>query len=154
MLKCWKAERPQRRTGWQRKTKPALWTTIRPQTPVQSPNLDRTRTAPLRSRRINRVSNRQQVLNAQYERTKQDWWPTVAGSLCPVMMAIFGKRRRVERKPHHIYGRLGALLCDTRYWLAVSAEGHRFIHDNEDMAREHGWLCPKGHFNTMPGEKP
>lgn len=35
------------------------------------------------------------------------------------------------------------LYRNKRYWLAVSAEGHRWIHDHPDEARAHGWLCAK-----------
>lgn len=53
---------------------------------------------------------------------------------------------------HHVYGRAGRLLQDERWWMAVSKQGHRWIHENEDFARALGWLCPKGHWNTHPDE--
>jgi hypothetical protein len=41
---------------------------------------------------------------------------------------------------HHISGRIGALLTDERYFLAVSTEGHRWIHENVKEARSKGWI--------------
>ena len=52
---------------------------------------------------------------------------------------------------HHVMKRIGyadewarinniPLLLDTRYWLAVSREGHRWIHDNSIEAKELGYL--------------
>lgn len=48
---------------------------------------------------------------------------------------------------HHVRGRAGELLLDTRHWLAVSAPGHRWIHSNPDAARSKGYLCEKGLWN-------
>lgn len=47
---------------------------------------------------------------------------------------------------HHVRGRNGGLLLDVRYWLAVSAKGHRWIHDNPKQAQEHGWLAGPGEW--------
>ena len=41
---------------------------------------------------------------------------------------------------HHIIGRIGALLTDERYFLAVSTDGHRWIHENVKEARIKGWI--------------
>lgn len=41
---------------------------------------------------------------------------------------------------HHINGRIGALLTDERYFLAVSTAGHRWIHENVKEARSKGWI--------------
>ena len=41
---------------------------------------------------------------------------------------------------HHTNGREGERLNDQEYWLAVSREGHQWIHANPELAREQGWL--------------
>jgi hypothetical protein len=41
---------------------------------------------------------------------------------------------------HHAYGRRGEMLLDTRYWFAVSREGHSHIHSNVEWAEENGYL--------------
>lgn len=40
---------------------------------------------------------------------------------------------------HHVKGRYGHYL-DVSSWLPVSAEGHAFIHNNPQIAKERGWL--------------
>ena len=41
---------------------------------------------------------------------------------------------------HHRKGRLGKLLLDEQYWMAVSQEGHSFIQDHPALAYDMGWL--------------
>lgn len=41
---------------------------------------------------------------------------------------------------HHINHREGERLNDTRYWMAVSQEGHDYIHANPKESYEKGWL--------------
>lgn len=41
---------------------------------------------------------------------------------------------------HHINGRIGKLLTDETYFLAVSTEGHRWIHANVNEARSKGLI--------------
>jgi hypothetical protein len=41
---------------------------------------------------------------------------------------------------HHMNGRENERLLDQIYWLAVSREGHQWIHANTPEAREKGWL--------------
>lgn len=49
----------------------------------------------------------------------------------------------VTKKPatevHHKKGRVGKLLLDVRYWLAVSRDGHRWIEEHPDEAKELGY---------------
>lgn len=53
--------------------------------------------------------------------------------VCPVT----GKK---ATEVHHTNGRENSRLTDIRYWLAVSREGHLWIHANPKEAREAGWL--------------
>lgn len=41
---------------------------------------------------------------------------------------------------HHKAGRVGRLLLDSEYWLAVSRKGHEFIHQNPKFSYSKGWL--------------
>lgn len=50
---------------------------------------------------------------------------------------------------HHKRGRRGFLLLDKRHWMAVSKQGHRWIHSHPAEARKHGWICELGKWN-MP----
>lgn len=40
---------------------------------------------------------------------------------------------------HHKKGRLGKLLLDTKFWLAVSRKGHKRIEENPEWAKEMGY---------------
>jgi hypothetical protein len=44
---------------------------------------------------------------------------------------------------HHKRGRFGSRLNDTRYWMAVSSEGHAWIHKNTGEAYEKGYLIQR-----------
>ncbi len=44
---------------------------------------------------------------------------------------------------HHRYSRRGKWLNETSLWLAVSAEGHQWIHENGREARKRGWIIDK-----------
>lgn len=44
---------------------------------------------------------------------------------------------------HHVRGKLGSRFLDERYWLAVSRQGHQWIHDNEDEASKMGWYLSR-----------
>jgi hypothetical protein len=46
---------------------------------------------------------------------------------------------------HHKAGRERDLLNDNRDWLAVSAMGHRWIHDNPYQAYKLGFLKGEGY---------
>lgn len=40
---------------------------------------------------------------------------------------------------HHKKGRIGSLLLDARYWIALSRKGHRFVEENPEWAKENGY---------------
>lgn len=41
---------------------------------------------------------------------------------------------------HHSKGRYGSNYLDESTWFAVSREGHNWIHNNDSLAREKGFL--------------
>ena len=82
-----------------------------------------------------------------------------SGGRCPVVAAV--PELRDGRKygwpisdklneVHHLRGRAGSLLCDERFWIALSKQGHRWVHENPEKARNMGFLCAKGEWNTPP----
>lgn len=121
-------------------TKPANWTIAFP---------EQVRVKPIR-RIDGTLDTRRSIRAREYKKAKAVWWEKVKMEFCPVMLAIFGLFCPVSPSPHHIRGRLGSLLCDTRYWLACSEAGHRWIHDNPSEARKHGWLAQPGDWNRQP----
>lgn len=72
-----------------------------------------------------------------------------ARQYCPVMWTIF-KTKVLVREVHHIQGRRRWLLNYQPWWLLVSRSGHQWIDANHDRARQRGWLCEKGRYNTQP----
>jgi hypothetical protein len=44
---------------------------------------------------------------------------------------------------HHKKGRTGSLLWDQRFFLAVSHQGHVFIHENVEWAKEKGFILTR-----------
>lgn len=56
---------------------------------------------------------------------------------------------------HHSRGKLGRLLNDMRWWIPISAAGHRWIEENHREARKMHWngihlMCQPSEFNTYP----
>jgi hypothetical protein len=49
---------------------------------------------------------------------------------------------------HHVRGRTGSLLLDTRYWLALAPECHRFVHEHINLSRERGLIAAPGDWNN------
>ena len=112
-------------------------------------------------RAIRPVSKRRQKVTAEYRvaarefvRLAKSW-----GETCPVVNTIpelkhgrkYGHPISNElNEVHHMRGRSGKLLTDQRYWLAVSKQGHRWIHENISKARGHGWICAEGDWNKQP----
>lgn len=132
---------------YKRKTRPAPWLDLAQRTPTEA-----------RSRRIRHVSKRRQKVTKEYRDAARAFVIAEgkAGKTCPVVGAIpelrNGKKygwaisnRLTEN--HHSRGRLGSLLMDKRFWIALSKAGHRWIHANIAEARRHGWICEKGDWN-------
>lgn len=80
------------------------------------------------------------------------------GESCPVVRCIDSLRNGVKyghpispklSEIHHRNGRVGKLLRCQKYWMAVSKQGHRWIHANIREAREHGWICKEGDWNNQ-----
>lgn len=40
---------------------------------------------------------------------------------------------------HHKKGRIGDLLNDTRYWIALSMKGHEYVENNPEWAKQNGY---------------
>lgn len=52
-------------------------------------------------------------------------------------------------------GHAGTLFLDIRYWVAVSRDGHHWITNNPDEARQRGLLCQRGDWGRQgPGPQP
>jgi hypothetical protein len=66
-------------------------------------------------------------------------------SKCGGMMPINGQICCVPKSTeiHHRKGRFGSRLNQTEFWMAVSRDGHDWIHANPKPAYEKGYLLPR-----------
>lgn len=71
--------------------------------------------------------------NMEYLRKRKIFLSLPENEFC----AVFPWLRATEI--HHKKGRIGKLLTDERYFLAVSPEGHRKIENNPEWAYEMGY---------------
>jgi hypothetical protein len=76
---------------------------------------------------------------AKYNAINRAFLAPLLGTPCPVALAILGEFRPISQT-HHVRGRVGDLLFDTRHFLAVSDYGQAWIHANPREARKRGWL--------------
>jgi len=90
-----------------------------------------------------KVSKKRAVENAKYTVAKIQFMSKPENKICPVT-------GQPTTDIHHKAGRVGfadqwarinnvSLLLDTRFWLAVSRDGHRQIEENPAWAKELGY---------------
>lgn len=96
---------------------------------------------------LKKVSSARQRENATYLRNRVDFLRRF-----PICVACL--TRGISPTPscqvHHARGRVHRLLLDERFWIAVCAECHEWIHDHARTARELGLLAPIAEFNVFP----
>lgn len=98
-----------------------------------------------------KVSKKRAVENAKYTVKRLEFLGKPENKICPVT----GKE---AIEIHHKLGRIGfadqwarinnmSLLLDSRFWLAVSREGHMKIEMNPEWAKENGYSLDR--LNTI-----
>jgi hypothetical protein len=83
---------------------------------------------------LRRVSKKTSQKLSRISRLKKEF---IVGKICP----IYPHLKCVD--VHHMKGRAGDLLLDTRFWLAVSRKAHVKIELNPTWAREQGYSLPR-----------
>lgn len=81
---------------------------------------------------IKKVSDKRKIENAKYLVLRIEFLGRPENQKCP----ITGKP---TTDVHHMKGRIGSLLLDTRYWVALSREGHKYVEENPEWAKENGY---------------
>lgn len=81
---------------------------------------------------IPKQSKKRIIEDARYRVLRIEFLGKKENHLCPVT-------NKPTNQVHHMAGRVGTLYLDTRYWLAVSAEGHKKIEENPTWAKEKGF---------------
>jgi hypothetical protein len=97
------------------------------------------RTPLKRSGKLRPVSKKRAGQNKVYSALRREFLEAHIEKCCPVIKFHYDVEVPCT-EIHHTFGRENEKLNDVSYWLAVSREGHRIIHDSPNEAREHGWL--------------
>ena len=169
--------------GYKPKTKPALWRSVAGAQAVRGPvkpdALERARArraektgatlAPgLKVRQTKPCKRGDRVKTAERAAYRAEARMFVAaavdrGEVCTVVLGVKELREgRFYGHPtsaklnevHHKRGRLGPLLRDQRHWMAISKQGHRWVHAHPKEARARGWLCEAGLWNKPDRSAP
>lgn len=94
---------------------------------------------PVKRKPIAPVSEKRLEQLAEYRKLRKEFLSRYENKFCPVMKHIFGRDVHTT-EIHHVNGRENERLNDVEFWLAVSREGHRWIHEHPKESRELGWL--------------
>ena len=89
----------------------------------------------LKSKSLNpiaKVSKKRQIENAKYSVLRIEFLGKPENRICPIT-------KQPTTDIHHKKGRVGSLFLDTRYWVALSREGHKFVEENPQWAKENGY---------------
>jgi Fe-S-cluster-containing dehydrogenase component len=85
------------------------------------------------------VSEKRLKQLAEYRVLRKEFLSREENQICPVMWFLKGQVHKTT-EIHHTNGRENDLLNDVEFWLAVSRDGHTWIHLNPKKSREKGWL--------------
>lgn len=90
---------------------------------------------------IKQVSDKRKIENTKYAKLKKAFMALPENKYCPVAKKVFNQS--IETTDiHHTYS--GAdrqkYFLNVNTWIAVSRKGHRWIHDNPELAYEYGFL--------------
>ncbi len=123
-----------------------LQLTQRPDPPAQADSIEEL----ARYKKLRSVPRRSPA-RAQQERTYrsrvQEWLRLTENRWCRVYLLLTGQQVPATQC-HHYQGRRGVLLLYEPFWIPVSWEGHRWIDDHREQARELGLLCALGRYNS------
>jgi len=95
----------------------------------------RKKKAPKKRSPINKLSVKQKERNKLYKSVRAEYLKN--NPMCEVCGNIEADQI------HHKKGRIGDLLFDTSFFMAVDFICHRKIHDNDAWARENGYMIKR-----------
>lgn len=81
---------------------------------------------------IPNVSEKRKIENLKYSVLRTEFLGKKENQICPIT-------KQPTTDVHHMKGRVGSLFLDTRYWIALSREGHKFVEENPEWAKENGY---------------
>jgi hypothetical protein len=150
--------------GYVKKGKPAPWLAAFPEQSIKT----MTKEEKVKTLRkfISPFSKKRQAASREYPAAARQFVKDAIarGETCPVFDAYAQLPKECQawlRQPwdgklrctrlnevHHKRGRRGDLLMDKRHWLCLSKWGHRLVHAFPKVARDFGWLCEAGQYNS------
>jgi hypothetical protein len=102
--------------------------------------------------RIKQQSDATKARMCQYQKAKAEFLELHSWCEAHVRVPTNSYQQWRATEIHHSRGRLGALLTDTRYFVAVCQSCHRWIHDHPGKARQLNLLCEMGDWNKQPND--
>ena len=82
--------------------------------------------------KIPNVSKKRKIENLQYQVLRAEFLNKPENKICPIT-------KLPTTDIHHKKGRIGSLFLNTDYWVALSREGHKFVEENPEWAKENGY---------------
>jgi hypothetical protein len=82
--------------------------------------------------KIPKVSQKRKIENLKYSVLRVEFLGKKENQICPIT-------KKPTTDIHHKKGRVGNLFLDTKYWIALSREGHKFVEENPKWAKENGY---------------
>lgn len=80
-------------------------------------------------KQINKYSDKRKKQNIEYLTLRKKFLEQPENKICPIT-------NKPTTDIHHKKGRIGKLLTDTSQWIALSREGHKFVEENPQWAKE------------------
>lgn len=81
---------------------------------------------------IPKVSDKRKIENLKYSVLRTEFLGKKENQICPIT-------KKPTTDIHHKKGRVGSLFLDTKYWVALSREGHKVVEENPEWAKENGY---------------
>ena len=85
-----------------------------------------------KSKPIKKVSDKKALQDIIYKSERIKFLMLPENKICPIT-------KQPTTDVHHKKGRLGDLYLDKRYWVALSREGHKYVEEHPEWAKENGY---------------
>ncbi len=82
--------------------------------------------------KIPQVSKKRKVEMLKYSVLRTEFLAKKENQICPIT-------KQPTTDIHHKRGRVGSLYLDTKHWIALSREGHKFVEENPEWSKQNGY---------------
>lgn len=87
---------------------------------------------------IKKQSKKREQQTKIYTQLRKAFLSKPENKWCPVMLQLKNKKVKATTI-HHKRGKIGDLLNDTRFWVALSMDGHKYVEENPIWAKKNGY---------------